>query len=652
MRFTDRGSRRCSSATPSSELIGAQFDAFSRQVPLLYFILLINTGAVAYTHLGTSPTWLSGYVPAALGLAGVTRLLVWLRRRGRHRLLTDGEIRRRLSATTWFTALFGVCYTAWAFALYPYGDAYARVQIAFSMAITVIGCVFCLMHLRRAALLLTAIVVIPFTLFFVHTQNSILMAIALNMFLVTIAIIVMMLTHYRDFANLIESRKTLQSLSDANSRLANLDTLTGLPNRRSFLKTLEEFCCELAGSDATFAVGVVDLDGFKQVNDLHGHQAGDQVLEEVGARLRSLQSDACLFARLGGDEFGMLVRDGTDSASLLRLGGTISAALEAPYRCAAANVKLSASLGIAQFPDAATTPLQLFERADHALYHAKEHGRGATTIFSGAIESAIRRANKIEQLLRQADLDREMTLHFQPIVDVKYRRVVSFEALARWHNAVLGDVQPSEFISVAERSDLIGAVTLALLGKALDALQQVGPEVRVSFNLSARDLSSPDTMSAIVDKLGRSGISPRRLTIEITETAVIGDFDQARHALARLKQLGVHISLDDFGTGFSSLHCIHRLPLDKVKIDRSFVREIDFDPGAQGIVRSIVGLCRSLRLTCVVEGVETEAQALVLRGLGCEVMQGYLFGRPAPTLGQLFEPAIPGCFAPEGQAVI
>lgn len=651
MRFSDRGSKRCSNATQSGELIGAQFDAFSRQVPLLYFILLINTGAVAYTHLGTSPTWLAGYVPAALALAGMTRLLVWLRRRGRHRHLTDAEIGRRLSAATWFTGVFGAGFTAWAFALYPYGDAYARVQIAFSMAITVIGCTFCLMHLRRAALLLTAIVVIPFTVFFVHTQNSILVAIALNMLLVTLAIIVMMLTHYRDFANLIESRKILQSLSDANSRLANLDTLTGLPNRRSFLKTLEECCSEMAGKDLPFAVGVVDLDGFKQVNDLHGHQAGDQVLEEVGNRLKHLQSADCMFARLGGDEFGLLVRTETDSTSLLRLGKNISTALEAPYRCAVANIKLSASLGIAQFPDAATTPRQLFERADHALYHAKEHGRGATTIFSGEIESAIRRANMIEQLLRQADLEREMTLHFQPIVDVRYRRIVSFEALARWQNATLGNVPPSEFIAVAERSDLIGTVTLVLFGKALEALHQAKPDVRVSFNLSARDLSSPETISAIVERIGRSNISPRRLTIEITETAVIGDFDQARHALTQLKQLGVHISLDDFGTGFSSLHCIHRLPLDKVKIDRSFVREIDFDSGAQDIVRGIVGLCQSLRLTCVVEGVETEGQACVLRELGCEVMQGYLFGRPTPTLGHLVEPAIPACFGQAHQAM-
>ncbi|MFM0593693.1 putative bifunctional diguanylate cyclase/phosphodiesterase [Paraburkholderia dilworthii] len=623
-------------AAASNELIGAQFDAFSRQVPLLYFILLINTGAVAYTHQPHSPAWLSIDIPVVLGFIGLARLLVWLGRRGQHRRLTDGEMRQRLSAATWFTAAFGVGFTGWAFALYPYGDAYARVQIAFSMAITVIGCVFCLMHLRRAALLLTAIVVLPFTVFFVRTQNSILEAIALNMFLVTIAIIVMMLTHYRDFANLIESRKILQDLSDANSTLANEDTLTGLPNRRSFLKRLEGLCAEMAGGGRTFAVGVIDLDGFKQVNDLHGHQTGDQVLEEVGKRLKKLQSKlqsaGCTFARLGGDEFGLLVGNETEIDCLQGLGKTIAAVLEAPYRCAGANIRLSASLGIAQFPVAATTPGQLFERADHALYHAKEHGRGGTTIFSGAIESAIRRTNMIEQLLRQADLNREMSLHYQPIIDVTDQRVVSYEALARWRNLTLGDVPPSEFIAVAERSDLVRAITLVLFGKVLGALQEAEPAVRVSFNLSAQDLNSSETIPAIIDMIRRSGISPERLTMEITETAVIRDFDQARHALTELKKLGMHISLDDFGTGFSSLHCIHRLPLDKVKIDRSFVREIDFDGGAQDIVRSIVGLCRSLKLTCVVEGVETEAQATTLRGLGCNVMQGYLFGRPAPVL--------------------
>jgi diguanylate cyclase (GGDEF)-like protein len=634
MRFFDIVLKRRRSADASSELIGAQFDAFSRQVPLLYFILLINTGAVAYAHLGNSPRWLSIYVPGILGSIGLTRLLTWLRRWGRHRRLTDGEIRKRLSAATWFTATFGVAFTGWGVALYPYGNAYAHMQIALSMAITVIGCIFCLMHLRRAALLLTAIVVIPFTVFFVRTQNSILMAIALNMLLVTIAIIVMMLTHYRDFANLIESRRILQLLSDANARLAIQDALTGLPNRRSFLERLEGLCREMTGGSRTFSVGVIDLDGFKQVNDLHGHQTGDRVLEEVGKRLMRLQSAECTFARLGGDEFGLLVRNETQIESLMTLGENISTVLEAPYLCASASIRLSASLGIAQFPVAATTPHQLFERADHALYHAKEHRRGGTAIFSGEIESAMRRSSMIEQLLRQAVLECEMTLHYQPIIDVTDRRVVSFEALARWRNSTLGDVPPSEFMPVAERSDLVHTITLVLLGKVLGDLQQTAPGVRVSFNLSARDLNSPDTVPAIIDMIRRSAVSPERLTIEITETAVIRDFDQARHALSELKQLGVHIALDDFGTGFSSLHCIHRLPLDKVKIDRSFVREIDVDAGAQDIVRSIVGMCRSLRLTCAVEGVETEAQSIALRKLGCNVMQGYLFGRPSPVLDQ------------------
>ncbi|WP_042298354.1 putative bifunctional diguanylate cyclase/phosphodiesterase [Paraburkholderia bannensis] len=618
------------------ELINAQFHAFSRQVPLLYFILLINTGAVAYTHLRDSPRWLSIYIPGVLCSIGLTRLLVWLGRRRRHRYLTDREIYQRLSLATWVTAAFGVGFTAWGFALYPYGDAYARVQIAFSMAITVIGCIFCLVHLRRAALLLTAIVVIPFTIFFVRTGNSVLVAIALNMLLVTIAILMMMLTHYRDFASLIQSRRALQALSDTNSRLANLDALTGLPNRRSFLERLDELCGEMADGCKTFAVGVIDLDGFKQVNDLHGHPTGDQVLEEVSRRLTRLQSPECTFARLGGDEFGLVVTGDTQIESLQTLGNMISKVLEAPYRCAGASIRVAASLGIAQFPIAATTSQQLFERADHALYHAKEHGRGGTTIFSSEIESAIRRSNVIEQLLRQADLSREMTLHYQPIIDVTNGYVVSFEALARWRNTTLGDVAPSEFIAVAERSDLVHTITLILLGKALDALREAEPHVRVSFNLSARDMNSPDTIFSVMDMIRKSSVSPERLTIEITETAVILDFDRMRSALNQLKQFGVHIALDDFGTGFSSLHCIHRLPLDKVKIDRSFVQEIDSDVAAQDIVRSIMGMCRNLGLTCVTEGVETEAQCKALRELGCNVMQGYLFGRPVPALTSSF----------------
>ncbi|HWT34898.1 MAG TPA: EAL domain-containing protein, partial [Paraburkholderia sp.] len=209
-------------------------------------------------------------------------------------------------------------------------------------------------------------------------------------------------------------------------------------------------------------------------------------------------------------------------------------------------------------------------------------------------------------------------------------RIVSYEALARWDNPTLGAVPPSLFIKVAERSDFIHTVTVALLRKVLATMRECDPAVRVAFNLSARDIGSAEAVANIAEIVRESGIEPRRLTFEVTETAVIQDFEQASASLGAFKRLGLNISLDDFGTGYSSLTCIHRLPLDKIKIDRGFLDRIDADPAAQDIVRSIVELCRSLELTCVAEGVQTEAQANVLRGLGCTAMQGFYFGMPMP----------------------
>jgi len=626
----------------TAALARSQFDAFSRQLPLLYLILVFNSLAVAVTHVAVAPAWLAIYVPAAMCSACAIRLVVWVRRRQHLASLTDEEIASRLKTTVWLIALLGVIFTGWGLLLFPYGDPYQRTHVAFYMSITVIGCIFCLMHMRTAALLLTAIVMLPFALFFSLTHNAVLVAIAINVVLVGIAMIYILLTYYRDFANLVESQHALQAkqselqrLSDENSRLANLDILTGLPNRRRFLAGLDAHFTAATSAQTRFAVGVIDLDGFKQVNDLYGHGAGDRVLEEVGRRLLAVSGPRMTLARLGGDEFGLLVQDVREQQDLREIGAAVCEALRAPYTWPGATARLSGSLGFAIYPDAGRWPAQLFERADYALYFAKEHRRGSTTIFSAEHEKQIRELGQLEQALRHADLEREMTLHFQPVVDVTRQHVVSYEALARWNSPTLGSVPPSLFIKVAERSDLIHTLSAALLRKVLATMQACDSSTRIAFNLSARDIGSAEAVRNIVEMIRASGIEPGRLTLEVTETAVIQDFEQASASLNAFKRLGAHISLDDFGTGYSSLTCIHRLPLDKVKIDRGFIERIDEDTAAQGIVRSIVDLCRSLALTCVVEGVQTEAQANVLRGLGCTVMQGFYFGKPMPlTAGQ------------------
>jgi diguanylate cyclase (GGDEF)-like protein len=643
---------RVSSDNP--ELTRSQLSALGRQLPLLYFILVVNTFAVCVTHFRLAPLWLSIYIPGALSIICVWRAIHWWRRRAVY--VSHQKAVQLLRQTVRLTALFGMAFTAWALLLYHYGDAYAQAHIAFYMSITVIGCIFCLMHLRPAALLLTAIVVIPWTVFFVLSGQPVFIAIAINISLVACAMMIILFINYRDFANLIDSKKQLltqqaatQALSDDNFRLANLDSMTGLPNRRSFFSSLDAMLVNAQARGRRFAVGLVDLDGFKQVNDAYGHAVGDRLLSEAANRLVGM---ACLdtqVSRLGGDEFGILIDRDMTREELLMLGNLICATLKDDVLIRDATVGLLGSAGFATFPDAGFTSQELFERADYAMYFAKRTARGSSAVFSAVHETQIRRASVIEQELRLAVLHDQLTLAFQPIVDLHTTRIVGFEALARWTSCKLGVVGPDEFIPVAERSDLVHRLTENLMTKALAVSVEWPSDVFVAFNLSVRDLSSTEQTNRIIDIVRESGVDPARIEFEVTETTVMPDVDQACASIAALRRLGARIALDDFGSGHSSLSYVHRLPLDKIKIDRSFIAGIQSDKACRDIVRTVVDMCHRLKVECTVEGIENEQQRDSVIALGCTSGQGYLFGKPMSErdalacLATRFQPTFKEC---------
>ncbi|RTE94880.1 MULTISPECIES: EAL domain-containing protein [Bradyrhizobium] len=624
------------------DLMRAQFGAFSKQIPLLYFILISNTIAVAYTYVNVAPDWLTIIVPGVLTVLAGLRTYWWLRQR--HLMRSDADILRNLRATNWLTLPVGAGFTAWSFALYPYGDPFAKSQVAFYMAVTVIGCIFSLMHLRSAALIVTLIVDVPYVLFFFATGEPTLKAIAVNNLLVSGAMVTVLFIYYRDFADLVASRKSLlaqqaatQALSDENFRLANLDSLTELPNRRRFFAELSSAFADAERRHVRVAVGIIDLDGFKPINDNYGHSVGDRVLIEAGRRIREVCEgfgpQRVEFARLGGDEFGLVVCGDPEDADLTRLGERIGSEVKLPYQLDTAHTGLSCSIGFASFPDSATTSEALYECADYALYHAKRHMRGGTVLFSSKLEAEIRSRGVIENLLRTSDFGTEMELVFQPIVDAMSEHTAGFETLARWHSPRLGWVSPADFIPAAERIGLIRPLTQALLARALAAAKTWPDDLRLSFNLSAHDICAAEGILPLISIIEKSGLSPRRIDFEITETAVTFDFVRAQQSIATLKAMGCGISLDDFGTGYSSLSHVHRLPLDKIKVDRSFVAEINENPVSHKIVKSLAGLCDDMEIACVVEGVETRAQLDSLRRLGCDFIQGYYFAKPMPADG-------------------
>nr|WP_230508762.1 EAL domain-containing protein [Paraburkholderia sp. MMS20-SJTR3] len=524
-------------------LLTAQFDAFRHQMPLMYLMLIANSWALVITHYRCAPAWLVVHVPIAFTGFSAWRAWQWARSNRVRPSLAVAE--RALARTNRLAVAMAVGFTAWALSLARYGDAYAQAHVAFYMAITVIGVIFSLMHLRPAAITVAIIVNGAFFVFFLLSENIVFRAIAVNTALVSAAMLVFLLNHYRDFTRMVDARAE-------NERLANLDSLTGLPNRRSFFHELDATCAAAVASQSALAVGIIDLDGFKPVNDIHGHAIGDKVLEQIGERLALLISPRLRLARLGGDEFGLLVSEFRCSDDLLALGERVCRVLREPVVAGDVAVQISGSIGFAMYPDHCSTAVQLYEFADYALYAGKRNRRGSVVIFSAAHDAAIRRASLIEQALQMADLERELSVVFQPLIYIATGRVFGFEALARWSHPVLGNVAPDHFIPVAERIGVISALTRVLLRKALATASRWPHPVRLAFNLSTLDLASRETMSELLGLIRDSGFDPSRLDFEITETALAREIELVQEAAARLRALGCGVSLDDFGVGYSS----------------------------------------------------------------------------------------------------
>lgn len=613
------------------ELALAQWRALSRQIPLLYIMLVSNSLILAWTHFDVAPVELAVYIPAALSAFSLLRMATWWL--GRKKAPTIGKARRNLRAMIWIGALLSIGFTAWSFSLFPYGDAYLKSQIAFYMGITTIGCMFCLMHVRLAALAVGICVLVPFTVFFSISGQETLVAIAINMALVIAVLLVILLGNSRDFAELVSSRSAMaqrqretQRLLDENHRLANMDGLTGLPNRRSFDRRLGIALEEAAVTGQTIAVARLDLDRFKTINEIFGQLAGDRVLAEAARRIDALRRPDTFIARLESNDFGLILQGPVDAQTMEHVGEVLCGAMRLSFDQPEGVIRLSASAGFAvSRPN--DTANSLFDRADYATSVAKRDARGRAVIFSDRHEREISLVRQMEHQLHTANLEDEIYVLLQPQFDVSIGETTGFEVLARWRSPVLGEVSPADFIPMAERTGQINRITQTVLRKAIAISADLPRSIRLSVNLSANDIGSTTAIEQIV-ALFSANKSPCRIDFEITETAVMRDLGQANQALLILLGLGGRIALDDFGTGHSSLTHVQRLPLHRIKIDRSFVAEVNNDPASRAIVKTMIDLCRNLGISCVFEGIETEEQLKALIALGGSVMQGYLFGRP------------------------
>ena len=610
------------------DLVRAQFAAFSKQIPLLYFILTINTMAVVYSFADRAPVWLAVYLPSALCLLCTWRGIWWLR--ARRLTFSDTEVIRHMRLTNIMAKVLAIAFTTWSLCLYPYGDAFAKAHIAFYMAVTVVGCIFCLVHLRSAAFSVTAIVGVPYVLFFLFVSKGAFGAIAVNFGLVCVAMTAILMTNFRDFAQLVASRRALivkhaetQVLSDENLRLANVDALSGLPNRRALLARLDQLRVAPGDGDRNVAIVFIDLDGFKDVNDTYGHETGDELIRVLSRAFSGLLPAGDLLGRLGGDEFAAILTGPDAAEAAMTFSAAILERLMAPIAIGDRTIQSGASIGVAAAPEAWSGE-ELFRRADVAMYYGKTRGKGRISVYDPALDRDREALQAMESEIRDGLARGEFEVYFQPVVDAATRRMVGVEALVRWPRRPGGPLGPDVFIEVAESSGLIHPLGLFVLRRACTALKGFD-DVKLSVNISPAQFRDPAFEQKVGQVLTETGFPAGRLELEVTEGYLIDHPVRAQAAIAGLKAMGMSVALDDFGTGYTSIAYLRRYGFNRIKIDKSLAGCIQQDNQEAVLVAGTVFLANGLLMAVTAEGVETEEQAVLLRLAGCQHLQGFLF---------------------------
>lgn len=451
--------------------------------------------------------------------------------------------------------------------------------------------------------------------------------------------------HTRRFIVLARDISEHKEAEKRITRLAYFDSLTGLPNRQSFLDHLEREVARSRREDRRLAVLFMDLDGFKKVNDTMGHGTGDLILQWAADRLRQSTRPSDLvsrvesaaeseLARLGGDEFTVLLPNLAQSDDALIVAHRIREAMRRPFHLEGREVVLTTSIGIALCPDDGESADALLKHADTAMYHAKEQGRDNCQYYSASLTQYAMQRMNLESDLRLAVERNEFFLHYQPQLDIQSGRILSVEALIRWQHPTQGLVSPMSFIPVAEENGLIVPIGEWVLRTACTdaaAWRAAGHALRVAVNLSPLQFRHPGLVQTVQDILDATGLPAELLELEVTEGALMEDSEITLATLHALRSHGMHLSLDDFGTGYSSMSYLTRLPLNNLKVDQSFVRNLPHDKESLAIVRAIVSLAKAIGLTVTAEGIEDLEQARVLQSFACEMLQGYCISKPIPA---------------------
>lgn len=625
--------------TSDPELTRAQFRSFQGHIPLLYGILVSNTVAITVTAFDPQQLVKTLLTPIAISAIAIIRAIWWLRQ-GNAEQFSDAEISRHLKRTCQLAVMMTLTFNVWVVWVFQDADAYARSNLTFFLALSQVSTVFCLMTLRAAAMLVAVVSTVSFVLYFSWVEGGHLLPQSLVLCCVCAGMAVVTHSFNRSFSEVVQSRRTLhirqletEKLSEENRRIAFSDPLSGLPNRRELLARLDRLDEREHLRLNSLAIVFIDLDGFKQVNDEHGHQAGDELIRTVCQRLLGHCPDHAILARVGGDEFTVLLETDDPAenaqAAALTLAMRLLEQIALPVLVDRHVLQISGSIGIASNTDAGVNPRELLRRADLAMYHAKTEGKAQIAIYSDDLDEGRLRRIEIEGQIGSGLGRDEFDVAYQPIIDATSGAITATEALLRWPRRAQGSLSPDEFIAVAEATGQIHPLGLYVLERAC---REIGPlaGLCLSVNVSPAQFRHPGFERQVFNILERTGFPPERLQLEMTESYLLTNPGLAIRATEALRAAGIALALDDFGTGFTSIHYLKSYGFTHIKIDKSLLQGLEPGSKATMLVAGAVTLASALDMCVIAEGVETETQASVLRDIGCHEMQGYLFGRPVP----------------------
>jgi diguanylate cyclase (GGDEF)-like protein len=605
-------------------VIEERYWSLRRQVPIVYLLGLTNLSAMEIATSGSLKVGIN--LPTFILCCGLIRLFQWFVARGE---VDHEKMVARMRQTVWFAA--AVCLAVCIRSLYllQTGDVAAHMAVLLFAGLTAIGVAYGLTALPVAGRIPLVLITVPIAFVALSSNDPRFTGAAFSLAVVAAITMRLLNAHSRHFTDVVRSRSAVVGeqerveLARQEAMIAaTTDFLTGLPNRRAFVSAVE--MAMKAREKEPFAIAVLDLNRFKAVNDTFGHGVGDQLLQEVAARLITAVSAQGLVARLGGDEFGVLLTKVRRPKQAQTLFERIIASVDGPVLVDGRQLQISASCGIAiADPCGEKSPSRIMADADLALYQTKASPTGGVSVFERRMEAPRRRRTRIEGALLDPSIRENFHVVFQPIFDLQTGRILAHEALARWTDPVLGPVSPSEFVPIAEHLNLMDTINDSLMEKAFAHARGWAKDVKLSFNLSAIQLCTPGAARVVLKALQRSGLDACRLQIEVTETALLADFERARANLTELRNSGATIVLDDFGAGYASIGYLRELRFDQIKLDGGLVTAAQHSEDGKRLLQAVVGLCGILGVSTVAEHVESEHILKLVTDLGCHAGQGF-----------------------------